>query len=418
MPLTTWIRSVAWTMAALLWVPVPAVAQDRRFTSRGFIEGRGFLYPQTPPNDNEHVVAEVLARYEPAVRLGSMARVFGSFDARADSHDQTDDRWRVDWSDRTARRPPLSVRRLSVAVAVRRLTIEAGKQFVRWGKADILNPTDRFAPRDFLTVIDDEFLGITAARATYERGRDTFDVVWAPRFTPSRVPLLDQRWTVLPEPARAFRIEDAGAVLPARRQVGGRWSHIGSLFEFALSVYDGFNHLPRLQADVRPASASIVVRRAYARIRMYGGDAAVPLRWFTLKGEVGYFTTDDRLTDEYLLYVVQLERQLGEWSLVGGYAGQSVTVARSQLEFAPDRGLARAVLGRASYTIDPHRSFAIELAVRQNGHGVWLKGEFSHAFGQRWRATMGVAAIMGDEADFLGQYHRNSHATTALRFSF
>ena len=31
--------------------------------------------------------------------------------------------------------------------------MEAGKQLIRWGKTDILNPTDRFAPRDFLTVL-------------------------------------------------------------------------------------------------------------------------------------------------------------------------------------------------------------------------------------------------------------------------
>ena len=39
------------------------------------------------------------------------------------------------------------------------ITVVAGKQFIRWGKADILNPTDRFAPRDFMEVVDNEFLG-------------------------------------------------------------------------------------------------------------------------------------------------------------------------------------------------------------------------------------------------------------------
>ena len=39
-----------------------------------------------------------------------------------------------------------------------RSTIEVGRQLVRWGKADILNPTDRFAPRDFLNVVHNEYL--------------------------------------------------------------------------------------------------------------------------------------------------------------------------------------------------------------------------------------------------------------------
>ncbi len=67
-----------------------------------------------------------------------------------------------------------------------RLTAEVGRQFVRWGKADILNPTDRFAPRDFAaTVVDADFLGVTAARVTYDTGTNTIDLVWQPWFTPS-----------------------------------------------------------------------------------------------------------------------------------------------------------------------------------------------------------------------------------------
>ena len=39
-------------------------------------------------------------------------------------------------------------------VAAGGFTLDVGKQFIRWGRADVLNPTDRFAPRDFLNVID------------------------------------------------------------------------------------------------------------------------------------------------------------------------------------------------------------------------------------------------------------------------
>ena len=49
-------------------------------------------------------------------------------------------------------------------------------------------------------------------------------------------------------------------------------------------------------------------------------------------------------TDEYVLYVAQVERQTGEWVFVGGYAGEVVTEARASLTFAPDRGLSRALV--------------------------------------------------------------------------
>jgi hypothetical protein len=116
--------------------------------------------------------------------------------------------------------------------------------------------------------------------------------------------------------------------------------------------------------------------------------------------------------------VIQLERQTGEWLLVGGYAGEAVTRSRGQLTFAPDRGMARSFIGRASYTIDQNRSAAVEAAVRQDGAGVYLKGEFSKATGQHWRTTVSGAIIRGEPDDFLGQYRRNSHAAMSLRYSF
>ena len=122
--------------------------------------------------------------------------------------------------------------------------------------------------------------------------------------------------------------------------------------------------------------------------------------------------------DDVVVYVVQLERQSGELSLVAGYAGEIVTERRSTFEFAPDRGLTRAFLGRAGYTIDPTSDVSFEAAVRQNLDGVWIKGQYSEAIGAHWRATFAGAAIGGDERDFIGQYRRNSHLLATLRYSF
>jgi predicted component of type VI protein secretion system len=104
--------------------------------------------------------------------------------------------------------------------------------------------------------------------------------------------------------------------------------------------------------------------------------------------------------------------------LRGGYAGEAVTRAGTSLVFAPDRGLSRAVVARASYTLDPNRSVAFEGAARQNGRGVYIKAEYSQARGQHWRAIIAVVAIGGHADDFLGQYHRNSNATLTLRYRF
>ena len=95
----------------------------------------------------------------------------------------------------------------------------------------MLIPTDRFAPRDFVNVVDDDFLGVTAARLTYGTQADSIDLIFAPRLTPSRVPLLNQRWAVLPP---GIPVHEQAPDFPGGPQFGARWNHIGAAAEYSL----------------------------------------------------------------------------------------------------------------------------------------------------------------------------------------
>jgi hypothetical protein len=405
--------------AALMLVSVFA----QQFEQRGFIENRSVVYSQTAPNDSGHVVDELLFREEASYKFAPWLTLNGSFDARTDSHRQTARDSIVDADDRSIQRPAFSIRRSSATMHRGKVTAEVGRQLIRWGKTDILNPTDRFAPRDYLSsVVDTDFLGVSAARVTYESGGNTIDMIWQPWFTPSRTPLLNQRWTVLPSPAAGvsvspIAINDAGARYPGGSQYGLRWNHIGSGYEYSLCFFDGNQNLPSFDAQFSPLTASLALTRTYPDLRLYGGDAAVPLPWLTIKGEAAYFTSRTPGAEEYVLYVIQLERQVKEWSFVGGYAGSMVTrEATSPLQFAPDRGFAKSFVGRAGLTIDANRSLAIETAVRAEGS--FVRFEYSQLFGQHWRATGGIAWIRGDLTDFLGEYRRNSYGSLTIRYSF
>jgi hypothetical protein len=401
-------------LVALL-IAAPQAIAAQTVSQRGFVDGAGVYFPQDAPNDPVNVTGDLLVREEVFIKPAPWIQFAAGGDIRANTHDQVDASWRVDFSDRGRLRPALAIRRLSTTISRGRLTLDAGKQFMRWGKTDIVTPTDWFAPRDFLNVIENEFLPVTGVRAGVRFGVDTIEGAWD-RFTPSRTPLVNQRW-VVPPPGPPVPITELDGTFPDRMQAGIRFSHAGSRMEYAFAFFDGFNHLPNLEL-IPTLLPGVTIKPAYPSLRSFGGDAAVPTPWFTIKVESAYFTSTTPRSDEYVLYVVQLERQAGEWSFVGGYAGQHVTQNRALLTFAPDRGLTEAIVGRASYTVDVNRSIAFEAAVRQNGDGEYLKGEYSHARGAHWRATVSGALIFGEPDDFIGQYSRNSHLTLALRYSF
>jgi hypothetical protein len=394
----------------------PAAAQT--LGQRGFVDAGGVIFPQQAPNDSTQLVGDLLAQEEVFLKPAPWIQFAAGFVGRANSHDQVQNSWRLDILDRGTLRPVLSARRLTATFTHGPLTVDIGKQFIRWGKADIVTPTDRFAPQDFVNVIDPEYLAVTAVRASVQWRNESFDGVWVPLFTPSRTPLLNQRWAVVPTAAEGIALLDASGPLPKGSQTGVRWGHVAGGYEFSLSYFDGFNNLPNISITPGPSPFVVGIAKTYPNLKSYGFDFAAPTGLLTVKAEAAYATSTTRDSDNYVLYVVQLERQTGEWMFVGGYAGEVVTERRALFTFAPDRGLTRSIVGRASYTIDANRTTAVEMALRQNGNGAYVKGEYSQARGQHLRTTVTGALIRGVEDDFLGQYRLNSNVTISIRYSF
>lgn len=409
------LRPAALLVAAVL---VASNAAAQGVTYSGLFEGRGYAFPQEAPNDATRLVGDALFRNELVLRPSGWFQFAAGLDVRANSHDQVEDAWRLDLEDRTLLRPRAAVRRLAATISSGRVTLDIGKQFIRWGRADIIYPTDRFAPRDYLNVIDSDLLPVIAARASIQFGSETLEAIWSPQLTPSRLPLPDQRWAVIPPEAAGLTLVDGGSANVDGAQYGGRWRHTGSRLETALSFFQGENHHPDIEAHFQPQTAELAILRVHPSVRMYGGDIAIPGRWLTLKGEAAFVISTNETSDDYVLYVVEIERQIGEWLIDVGYAGEQVRESRVPRIFAPDRSMARSIIGRAAYTLDPQRTFAIEGAARQNGDGFYGKIEYSQAMTNHWRLILTGVGLAGDPDDFLGQYRRNSHGAVTLRVTF
>ncbi|MGE3844375.1 MAG: hypothetical protein AB7I50_22655, partial [Vicinamibacterales bacterium] len=375
-------------IAAIIFA-VTGRVQAQEFSYRGFAEANLFVYPQEVPNDSAQVLGDALLRFEPALAMRRGINLSASFDARIDTRPEVERSVRVRYWDRARLRPALATRSLMLTLAKGPFTIELGKQFIRWGAADIVNPTDRFTARDYLTVVNSDVLASTAGRLSLTGASDTVEAVFTPRLTPSRVPLLEHRWVGLDAVRAGLTLRDAGARFPDGPQLGLRWNRrYAAGGEFSIAYFQGYNHLPRVNATIVAREARADVERHFPAIRMVGADFVSALPAFTVKGEAAWVHARQRDVDDYLLWVLQLERQYREWLFIGGYVGEAVTRERPALTFAPDRGLARSVVGRAALTLDGGRSVAIEAVARQNGDGVYIKTDYSHGFAAQWRVTL------------------------------
>ncbi len=176
------MRRTIFAAAFLLWC-VEGNAQT--ISQRGFIDARDFIFFESAPNDSTRNVGDLLVREEVFLKPATWLQLAGGFDLRANSHHQVETAWRLDWDDRGILRPRAAIRRLTATISAGHFTVDVGKQFIRWARADVLNPTDRFAPRDFINVIDTDFLPVLGVRPSIRLGSETFEVVWIPRLTPS-----------------------------------------------------------------------------------------------------------------------------------------------------------------------------------------------------------------------------------------
>ena len=158
------VKRVALKRVALLFAISGVLSAQFNFQQEGYVELRGFGFPQITYNDRAHVIGEALIRYDVIYGLAPGWTLQGGTETRQDTHRQTEREFRLNIDDRGVKRPNFSIRSVSVRYSRPHLTFEGGKQRIQWGRTSILNPTDRFAPRDYLSVVDNDVLAVFAGR--------------------------------------------------------------------------------------------------------------------------------------------------------------------------------------------------------------------------------------------------------------
>lgn len=159
-------------------------------------------------------------------------------------------------------------------------SLRLGRQLIAWGRADRINPTDYFSPRDFTLLVsedDEQRRGIDAVLAQYHLNDSNRLSLVIARFEPHRMPQ-----GLLPAGIeRSAKPDDA--------EVAVKYDHIGNFLDWSISYYDGYdrfsryrlfqnaNELPRIHAD-------------YESLNTWGFDAAAAVGSWTLRTELTHST--------------------------------------------------------------------------------------------------------------------------------
>jgi hypothetical protein len=311
--------------------------------------------------------------------------------------------------------------------------LRIGKQIVPWGRADGINPTDNLTPRDLAVMLpfeDDQRLGLPAAKLDWiVRPEHTLTVFATPYFEPSVIP-----W---PKSGPA-RIEMRPARKAANTQVGLRWNKVGEGFDWSLSYFRGFSHLPSL----RPTAVPSVVEARYDRLQVLGADFARNFGRFGVRGEMAYSHTDDRLGRDPLVRNPQLYAVLGVDRTFLDNLNVNVQVfARHVYSHSDPRTLAdpalrawavqSALLAGQLVRLNSGVTFRISNKWRHDTleaevfgivnarrHDGLLRPLVTYSFSDRWKGTLGAELYRGRAGTQFGAQRANRGWFVELRLGF
>ncbi len=406
----------------LTWVLVlmaaACAAQNRAWSYRGFLENQVLYYPRTTDNDQVRLVNETMLRLEGNLRLPRGFDLSLGLDAQIDSDNQVIRAWRFSWDDRTLQRPPFALRTLSLQYARGPFRIEAGKQIAHWGQVDLSSPTDKFAAHDYLNPANSDSLGVFAVRAALDTGPRSLELVYLPRFTPSRIPLAGHRWLILPEEFEGYTYHSQGVQFPGGGQFGARYHQIVSPYEFSVCYFEGFKTLPTFLYDKDPIHRNLNYWTLYPKMRLVGADFIAPWRSMLWKVESAYISSMSPYLAGTWAFAAELERTRDKWQWSVEFAGDWLTEAKRPNTLDLDRAARDAVSGHVAWTPTPRQVLSADWFLHPNMKAFVTRVIYSRNLRSTLRAGGGFIWIGGSESDPLARYNVDSYFTLQLRYSF
>jgi len=305
--------------------------------------------------------------------------------------------------------------------------LRMGKQVVAWGKADSVNPTDNINPQDLSNFFEqDEEIGVPAVKLGYYIGDFTIEGVFVPTFTPTRLPPLDSRLSVIDLSNVPLPINDPD--LPsdsiANSQYGIRVLTTHEGWDFSASFYDGINDYPNVRLE-----PDFSITPVYNKIRVIGADFATTFDRWGVHGEAAQFLSDGDAEDSYIQYVLGIDYNHSDIIfdhdvfIIVEYIGDHTTKkGEDQLPVSGamvNRVFSNSLFAHIEYEFSDYFRLDCEGMVNlDNGEDYFVKPEFSYDVNDNLTIAVGFDLLWGPSDTFFGGFDESDRVFTKLTYTF
>ena len=316
--------------------------------------------------------------------------------------------------------------------------LRIGKQQIIWGKADGVFITDIVSPKDLseflLRDFDEIRMGVTALKADYYVGDNTFEFVWLPTFTPTVFPPEGSIWRPkMPFPVRPTFNYSRSRVTPSleNSEMFGKFSALTSLVDLELMAGYAWDDDPTMHAVKRvdPATHRLLGLTIYPehhRLTIGGGSFSTTIGPFVLRGEGAYYhgkyfgSNDPRLPESvvkknYLHYLLGLDYTLWDVHLSGQFIQQRILDYDDYIVQDENTNMGTFLASRDFL----NETLNLQLFVYYgfNNNDALIRPKVTYDLADGFEILVGANIFTGTEGWF-GQYDNNDMIYTKVKYSF
>lgn len=313
-----------------------------------------------------------------------------------------------------------------------------GKQQIIWGKADGAFITDMVSPKDLSEFLLPDFeeirMGVNAVKIDYYLKNNTFEFVWIPTFTETKLPDENSIWfPKLQSSGLPVSFDYSNSEVNANlenSELFFKYSLLSSAIDFELMAGymwdDDFSAHSSPQLDTITNSMNgILINPEYHRLGVTGGSFSTSLGGTVLRGEAAYymnknFSTSNFLNEgllerDYLHYLIGYDFSLFDITMSVQFIQEYIMDFSDQITNNEFENTATFLANKSFF----RETLILDLFayIGLNDGDALIRPKATYSLSDGLEILAGANIFLGDTGRF-GQYDKNDMVFIKMKYSF